>query len=178
MYKKRPRGRIFAVLAVLTFVSGCLSTGESPTGVVGTIELASKGEEQISIETLEESWRDYKVYYVGVHVGNASALLFDPIDDDKTLAETRKPWEEGAQRWVDIRKNKDANTEIEISRVINAIKGQKHAQFYPRLYRIIGPDDSLYGYLYTAWNRALVRSGNGTFSVLVKPVPPAMEYVR
>jgi len=175
MYKKRQKGRVVAVLAVLTFLSGCVSTGGSPTGVVGTIELASKGKEQISIETLEKYWRDYKVYYVGVDVGIASAVLFDPINDDKTLAGTRKSWEEGEQRWVDIRKNKDANTEMEISRVINAIKGQRHAQFYPRLYRISGPDDSLYGYLYTTWNRALVRGGNGTFSVLVKPVPPAME---
>ncbi len=178
MYKKRQRGRFFTVLAVLTFVAGCLSTGKSPTGALGTIELASKGEERMSIETLEKYWRDYRVYYAGLDAQSASAVLFDPIDDGKTLAGTRKAWEEGNQPWVEIRKNKDANTEREISRAINAIRGQRYAQFYPQLYRIIGPDDSLCGYLFTAWNRAVVRGSDGTFSVQVKAVPPAMEYIK
>jgi hypothetical protein len=163
---------------VLLFLGGCVSTGESPTGVVGTIELASGGEQPMDVETLQKYWRDYRVYYAGVDLGTASAVLFDPIDDDRILAGTRKAWEDGDQRWVEIRKNKDANTETEIERVINAIRGQKYAQFYPRLYRIIGSDDSLYGYLFTTWNRAVVRGEDGTFSVQVKPVPPAMEYVR
>ncbi len=177
MCRKRQRGCAFPALVVLMFLGGCLSTGESRDGVVGTIELASDGEEQMNIETLEKTWRDYRVFYVGVDVGTASAVLFDPINDGKTLAGTRKAWEEGDQQWVEIRKNKDANTEMEISKVINAIRGQRHAQFYPRLYQIIGPDDALYGYLFTTWNRAFVRGGDGTFSVLVGSVPPAMEHI-
>jgi hypothetical protein len=127
---------------------------------------------------LEKNWRDYTVYYRGVHAGLASGVLFDPKGDDRTLADTRKPWESTGGRWVEVTKNEEANTEKEIARLINAIRVQRWGQFYARLYRIMGPDGDFYGYLYTAWNRAVISSDNGTFTVLIYDDPPTTRMVR
>ena len=127
----------------------------------------------MTIKELGKNWRDYTVYYVGIEIGIASAALFDPKEDDTALSDTRKPWESAAiGKWVEVIKNDEAKTEREISRLINAIRVQRWEHFYPRPYRIMGPDGDFYGYLYTAWNRAAIRSDNGTFTVLVRDTPP------
>ncbi len=42
-------------------------------------------DEKMTIQTLVERWQDYDVYYAGVHKQFASAVLFDPKDDERTL---------------------------------------------------------------------------------------------
>jgi hypothetical protein len=122
------------------------------------------------------------VNYAGVAPRTASAVLFDPKDDDMTLAGTRKPWETKADakegNWVEVKRNSDAATQEEVQRLVRVIKTQRWAQFYPRLYRIVGPDEKTYGYLFTAWNRAVVRSDNRTFSVLLNEMPPHIQLLR
>jgi hypothetical protein len=170
------RALIFAFAASI-LCYGCLSSVSSISEPHGRLERASRGAEKMTIKELGKNWRDYIVYYRGVHVGLASAALFHPKANDRTLADTRKPWESTGERWVEVIKNDEANTESEVSRLINAIRVQRWGQFYPRLYRIIGPDGDFCGYLYTAWSRAVIRSDNGTFTVLVKDEPPTSRLV-
>ncbi len=114
----------------------------------------------------------YRVLLCWVDIRLASAALFDPKGDDRTMADTRKPWESTGGKWVEVIKNEEARTEREVVRLINAIRVQRWAQFYLRLHRIIGPDGEFYGYLYTAWGSAVITPKTGTFSVLVPDTPP------
>jgi len=155
-----------------TLLCACESFVSSFSEPHGRLEAAWSGAEKMTIKELQKNWRDYTVYYRGVEIGLASAALFEPKGDDRALADTRKPWEATGERWIEVIKNDEANTEQEVARLINAITVQRWGQFHPSLYRIMGPDGDFYGYLYTAWNRAVIRSDNGTFTVQVKEEPP------
>ena len=155
-----------------TLWGGCVGSVTSFSEPSGRLEVASRGAEKMTIKELGKNWWDYTVYYRGVRIGIASGALFDPREDDRSLAGTRKPWESTGGRWIEVIKDNEASTEREISRLINAIRVQRWGQYYPRLYRIMGPDGDFYGYLYTAWNRAVIRSDNGTFTVQIYEEPP------
>ena len=79
---------------------------------------------------------DYDIYYWGYDLDNASGILFDPKGDAKIL-KVGSGWEkiEGREavetvvKWVDF---PDFN-------------------YTPELYRVLGPDDALFGYLFTGW---------------------------
>ncbi len=163
--------------AASTILGACVSTVTSFSERSGRLEVASRGAEHMTIKELEKEWRDYTVYYRGVDIGLASAALFDPKGDDHALADTRKPWESTGGRWVEVIGNDEASTEREISRLINAIRVQRWGSFYPRLYRIMGPDGDFCGYLYMAWSGAVIRSDNGTFTVQVYDEPPANRLI-
>jgi len=169
-------------LLVLAFIApvlccGCMKSVSSFSEPRGKLEPASKGADQMRIEELEKNWRDYNVYYVGVEIGIASAALFDPKGDDYTLADTRKRWESAADgMWVEVLRGDEVKTEQEISRLINAIRVQRWTQYRPKLYRIIGSGGEFCGYLYTAWNWAMITSNNGTFAVRVNNTPPRLWF--
>jgi hypothetical protein len=83
--------------------------------------------EGITIQTLQENWEDYDVYYSGYSVSTPTAILFDPKDNNMKI---------GGNRWTKI------NDKETLSKVLNTLP-----QFtYPS--KIEGPDAQVYGYIY------------------------------
>ena len=53
---------------------------------------------------------------------------------------------------------------IEDKETLSALIGwiKNYIQFDPRLWRIVGPDDQFYGYLFFAWGHVVIKSINDT----------------
>jgi len=66
--------------------------------------------------------------------------MFDPKNDDKILT---------GDKWIKI---EDKET---LSELIGWIR--TYIQFDPRLWRILGPDDQFYGYLFFAWGHVVIK---------------------
>ena len=129
----RKRTAVLMMLVTFLVIFGCATYGKiRPMG------------QELTIETLRKSWQNYEVYWTGLFEMEPTAILFDPKNDDRTLAFKRDNW------------SKVENEEF-LSMLIGA--SQASGVFYPVLYRLLGPDDGLYGYIYT-----------GYLSVVTKPV--------
>ena len=110
----------------------------------GKLELQYGPGEKMTIQRLEERWQDYNIYYAGVHIQLPSAVIFDPKDDDRRLLTH--------ERWVHIEDRK------ELSEVLLWLWGDEtSSEFYPNLYEILGPDNQLFGYMYTPWDHANIK---------------------
>jgi hypothetical protein len=96
----------------------------------------------VSAEDLFQMREEYEVYFAGVSTHRPSAVLFDPKDDDRVM--TVHPW------WI---KMEDPAMLREILEWMVA-----DVQIEPVVWRILGSDGAFYGYLYTAWNHALLRA--------------------
>ncbi|MFH1932285.1 MAG: hypothetical protein ABIN18_11945 [Pseudomonadota bacterium] len=150
----------YIFLALLAIVSASIISGCSG---YGKIRLQSRYGDDVTIEKLQENLPDYTIYYAGYAVNNPSGIMFDPKNNDKTL--------QPSGRWTKL---DDKESVIE---VISWIKIQDSSYYYPRLYRILGPDDQFYGYLYSAWNHLLTKVVDGkTLWVYDLPDPPHYEY--
>jgi hypothetical protein len=137
---------ITLVLALCT-AAGCLSRFG-----YGSIRPAP---EEKSIQSLVSNWRDYHVSYSGLNPGQPSGLMFDPRHDDRELK---------GERWYPVR---DRETLDEILMWLRA-----HDLYPPRLLQLIGPEQILYGYVYTGWPRVVVRAvDTQTMYVLGLPAP-------
>ena len=100
----------------------------------GKVRVLPRQEEKATLQRLKVNWQDYTIYYAGLKVGTAAGVMFDPKGDDKTLR---------GDTWIKV---EDKETLLELIGVI-----ESYIHFYPRLHRILGPDDQLYGYLLYAW---------------------------
>ena len=89
-----------------------------------------------NLDDLKRNWEDYHISYAGGSVGLASALIFDPKDDDRRLV---------GDGYVEV---KDKET---LERVISTI--ESYASFNPTLYKIYGPEDRFFGFVFTAFYR-------------------------
>ena len=111
-------------------------------GSYGKLRVQPRGPERVTIEMLEERWEDYDVYFAGPWIGRPSAVMFDPKDDDRKLVPHK--W------WVPVKKKED------LLEVVSGVKvGQ--ASFWPIVWRILGPDNQFYGYLYTPWRHVVIK---------------------
>ena len=88
----------------------------------------------ITLEELLKDWENYHVYYAGVSVGDVNAILFDPRFDDRQM-DVHK-W------WVEV---EDPDT---LSDLMGFIYSKPQT---PNLRTIIGPNDQIYGYLFSVW---------------------------
>jgi len=119
------------ILFVLLFLMpGCLSS-------FGKVRSQSGNGERMTIDDLEKNWADYTVHYAGMSPNRPSGVMFDPKNDDKTLLPGSN------DRWKKI---EDKQT---LSDVIGWIKVQDSTGYNPMLYRVLGPDDQFYGYLFS-----------------------------
>jgi hypothetical protein len=114
----------------------------------------------MSIGKLQKDWQNYTVYYVGVDIGTASAALFWPKSAAQTLT---------GDRWTEVK------AQDTLTRLVRAIHSQRIAEYWGRLWKILGPDGNVYGYMYSAWNRAVIKFENGSLSVDVEDQPPTLE---
>lgn len=111
-------------------------------GPYGKLRVQSEGPEKVTIEMLEERWEDYDVYFAGPWIGRPSAVMFDPKDDDRKLVPHK--W------WVPVKQRED------LLEVISGVRVGQGA-FWPIVWRIVGPDDQFYGYMYTAWHYVRIK---------------------
>jgi hypothetical protein len=127
MDKKKKAYLFVAGLVLLGLLSGC---GVSQN--YGKNILASRGTNQMTIETLIENWQDYAIYYSGISAQQPYAVVFDPKNDGRTLDVTG---------WTPIGSEEALKTTL--GQMKTFMRGSQ------RLFKVLGPDDQLYGYLYT-----------------------------
>jgi len=125
-----------------------------------------RDENSVTIHDLKENWNDYIIYYAGYYgslsIKHPSAVMFDPRKDNKGLA---------GDKWTRV---KDKQT---LSELISSIQGQDSVSgLYPRLWRILGPDEQFYGFFFSAWDHVVTRMiDNKTLWVYDLPMPPYLS---
>ena len=148
----------FTVFVLIIFVSGCLQFHN-----YGKLREQSKDVNKVTIESLKENWSDYIIYYAGyygsISIKHPSAVMFDPRNDSKELV---------GDKWTIV---KDMHT---LSELLSSIQSQENVGgLYPRLWKILGPDDHFYGFLFTAWNHVVTKVIDDTkMWVYDLPFPP------
>ncbi len=124
------------ILTLLLFVFGCA------TGQYGRITREYASTNSLTIGGLEENWQTYDVYYAGLSEDDPTGIMFDPKGDDRKLT---------GERWVKL-EDKEG-----VSRVILWLENLG-PELRPYLFRLIGPDQQTYGYIYTATNRVVAKA--------------------
>jgi hypothetical protein len=115
---------------VLFMVMGLLIAG-CAAGNYG--KMREEESARMKLDTLLLDWQNHNIYYGGTNPDRPIAVLFDPKSDGKNL--------EVEGRWWSV---SDEKTMLNAVGRINMLPGA-----IPRLWRVLGPDDSLYGYVYT-----------------------------
>ena len=123
---KRVYMALIGVIIMLLF-SGCASM---LTGY-GKLRPQSMRDQRVAIEKLQENWEDYVIHYAGLNVGNPAGIMFDPKHGDRTLT---------GEKWVKV---EDKET---LSELIGWMKS--YTEYYPRIWRILGPNNEFFGYLF------------------------------
>jgi hypothetical protein len=146
------KSAVFVLLLFLfLLVAGCASYGK--------LRLQSGSGETMTPQELKESWQKYNILATGVEPNVPSAILFDRKEDSRQII---------GERWWEL---KDYRT---VSETIDWVEAQEPVgAYYPRLWKILGPDGHLYGYMFTAWDHAVMLIGDDkTMRVMDLPVPP------
>jgi hypothetical protein len=133
---------LFRFLLSAALLMGIAVSGCSGLGQWGRLGLQPQGEGKVTPEQLAKTWKEYNVYFAGIVYDKPSALIFDPKGDGKTLQV--HPWWERVE---------DEKTLQEILTWMGFRK-----DFDPVVWRILGPKGDFYGYMYTAWNHARIKS--------------------
>jgi hypothetical protein len=125
---------ILAFAAIALYCVACV-----PSAHYGRLAVSGP---DMTIQRLFDRWQDYHVSYAGVDVTLPNAILFDPKGDDKTI--TLHPY------WSPVRDRE------ELQALFAWIQSFKLDP--PRLYRIVGPDNRVFGYLYTLDTSAHIKA--------------------
>jgi len=99
---------------------------------------------EISIGQLHQNWDHYDIYYAGHSTAFPAAVMFDPKGDERKLV---------SDAWIPV-ENRET-----LSRIIDRLWVDTQYT-YPKLWRILGPDNQLYGYMYTAWDHAVMKTAD------------------
>ncbi|MGD2126263.1 MAG: hypothetical protein PVG99_09300 [Desulfobacteraceae bacterium] len=151
MNRKRYMPAAVAGLLLAFIISGCASYGK--------LRLESGPEKKMTTETLNKNWRDYTIYYAGLNEKHPSAVMFDRKDDDRAVV---------GDRWFKVENKEDLVDLIDYIQRETPI-----GKYYPRLWKVLGPDDHLYGYMVSAWNHAVMKVvDDKTMYVHDLPLPP------
>lgn len=125
---------MFAFFVVLAL--GC--AGCAPGGY-GRIRLAGP---EMTIGRLAKNWKEYHVAYAGVRVSLPNAILFDPKNDETTITLQ--------EYWTPV---DDQETLGDLLAWIRSFRIYGPAI----LYKIEGPDNRVFGYLYTLDTSAYIK---------------------
>ena len=133
-------------LLLVFFISGCaMHTG------YGKIRPQPWHGERVTIQELQKNWEDYTIHYAGLSLGTVAGIMFDPNNDNRTLT---------GEKWIKV---EDQET---LAELIGWMKA--YVEYNPQVWRILGPDNEFYGYLYypgygnTAVDHAVVKVVDGT----------------
>jgi hypothetical protein len=149
---KMKKNAVFVSLISLFFiVAGC--------GSYGKLRLQSGPGETVTTQQLKENWEKYHILATGVEANVPSAIIFDWKDDGREII---------GERWWELKDYKS------VSETIDRIEAQvSTGGYYPRLWKILGPDEHLYGYMFTAWDHAVMLIGDDkTMRAMDLPMPP------
>jgi hypothetical protein len=115
---------LFVVMGLL--IAGCAG------GNFATMKAEDSG--RVTLESLVRDWQNYNIYYGGSIPDRPIAIFFDPKNDGKTVeVEGLRWWKAGDEKTM-----------------LDAVGRVKMLQeTVPRLWKVLGPDDSLFGYAYT-----------------------------
>lgn len=127
-----------AVVALL-LIAGCATLRN--TAQLGTPEVNNQ---IVTVQDLVKNWEAYSIYYAGISDDTPTAILFDPKNDDKALA---------GKRWEKVEDQKLLTSMIDFV--------ERYTQFDPRLYGIVGPDQQVYGYVFSPTNEVYMKVADG-----------------
>ena len=136
------------ILGFILFLSG-LSCAN-----LGTLRLVSGPDEKGKIEFFIENMADYRAFYDGRSGGGPVAVLFDPIKDDKKLV---------GETWTEV------GDQEQLKAIISEI--QFGRGFFIKLYKILGPGDQVFGYMYSKRKDVNIRVVDSN-TLLVDGFPP------
>jgi hypothetical protein len=120
---------------LLSITSGCATTQQ-----YGKLGYAQTTEPKMTLEQLVENWKDYDIYYSGVHDKYVYGVMFDPKDDERKLV--------GHEWWEPVETQEDLS---ELILWINVLP------FEPMLWKILDPDNQLYGFIYTLRHPVMIK---------------------
>jgi hypothetical protein len=137
--KRREYVSIFIIMTLIFFMSGCAKYGKLRVESRNVTHIASskssaKYSEKMTIDKLVNNWKDYDIYYAGYRADRATGIMFDPKEDDLRLL---GDW------WEKI------DTKESLEFVLKWINFPRTFYEVIPLYRMIGPGDKVYGYMYT-----------------------------
>lgn len=140
-----------AALIIGILVSGCA------LNQYGMMRVADRTD-SVTVQALQKNWQDYELHYAG-YPGNPSAVLFDRKDDDRGFT---------SGRWFKV------TSKEMLDDLIDSIQRQVPIGIYsPRLWKVFGPDGHLFGYMFTSWDHAVMKSvDEKTLFVNDLPMPP------
>ncbi len=148
--------RKFICLAVIGSISAILISGCSG---YGKLKYQIQYREKVTIQELIENSDDYHIHYSGYAINNSSGIMFVPNKDGKTL----KP----SDRWSSVEDRE------RVTEVVSWLQIHNHPGYHLRLSKILGPDDQLYGYLFTGWHHVVFKVvDERTLFVYGLPDPP------
>ncbi len=127
----RERISVSMTLVALLALFGCATYGKTkPMG------------QSLNIDMLKKDCRNYDVYWTGLSLMQAVAIVFDPKDDGRMVIFERDKWYK-------------VEDEGFLSMLIGGM--QSNVVFYPVLSQLLGPDDTLYGYIYTGYPHVVTK---------------------
>ena len=116
----------------------------------------------VTLDELVSNSAGYNVYYHGTSPYLVSGIIFEPKNDDKTLVL--------GGMWV----KEDDNSVI--TKVVEQIGRNDFPGYLPKHYQIIGPNNGMYGYIYTGWFHVVIKQlDEDTLSVYGLKGPPEYE---
>ena len=118
--------------SVFLFVGMGLLIAACAGGNFATMKPEDSG--RVTLESLVRDWQTYNVYYAGTIQDRPIVIFFDPKNDGKTV-ET-----EGLRWWK-------AGDEKTMQDAVGRVKNLPGT--VPSLWKVLGPDGSLFGYAYT-----------------------------
>lgn len=148
--KRKERLAFVLLLCSFFAFAGC--------GNYGKLRLESGPGDTMTIQQLEKNWEQYDIFVMG-QPNLPAAIIFDRKDDARVIV---------GERWWALRDHKT------LSETISKIKLQPVVGSYDlRLWKMLGPDDHLYGYMFTSWDSAVMQIVDGkTMKVQDLHMPP------
>lgn len=133
---KLKRYAVVVIVLLAGLVIGCAGAGG-----YGKMRVEEGG--GMTPETLANNWQNYDIYWAGIDASTAIAVLFDPKNDGKTL--------QIGPRWGRV------SDQAPVNRMVGLIKQSVGSGgFPPRLFAIVGPDGSTFGYVYTVISHLVI----------------------
>jgi len=140
------------VLGAMALIASVLLSG---CANYGTITPTSAQDQ--TIDTLTKNWMDYTVYWTGLDTGEPTAIMFDPKSDGKALT---------GDRWYKV------ESQESLLKMIGSLKFNE--LYYPYLWRMVGPDGQLYGYIYTGYTHFAMKMVNEK-TMMVYGIPATLR---
>ncbi len=145
----------FGGFSLMLFIAGC------SLWTYGKIRVEYPSDGGMAIDTLYETWQNYHVYYSGLYMDQPGGVLFDPKGDDRTL--------EG-DAWKRLEDKESIATVLMWLRTMSV-------HYRPYLYRMLGPDDAFYGYVYTPYRHVVLKQVDER-TLAVNYLPPPDTTIR